>query len=58
MNLRDWMSNDESVMEKIPHNDKANQDLMKVLGLMWLVNNDILSFSKQMLIQQGPTLKW
>lgn len=43
-------------MEKIPHNDKANQDPMKVLGLVWLINDDILSLSKIMSIQQEPTL--
>lgn len=48
--------NGESVMEKIPHNDKANQDPMKVLGLVWLINDDMLSISKIMSIQQEPTL--
>ena len=43
-------------MEKIPHNDKANQDPMKVLGLVWLINDDILSLSKILSIQQEPTL--
>ena len=35
MNLRDWVSNDESVMKEIAIEDRANQGPMKVLGLTW-----------------------
>lgn len=56
INLRDWMPNDESVIERIPHNDEANQDPMKFLGLVWLIYDDMLSLSKIMAIQKEPTL--
>ena len=42
MNLRDWMSNDESVMNEIPLDDRASQGPMKILGLTWIIENDTL----------------
>ena len=42
MNLRDWMSNDESVMNEIPLDDRASQGPMKILGLTWIIENDTI----------------
>ena len=33
MNLRDWLSNNNLVMKKIPGNDRASRGPMKILGL-------------------------
>ena len=42
MNLRDWMSNDESVMNEIPLDDRASQGPIKILGLTWIIENDTI----------------
>ena len=47
MNLRDWMSNSEEVLNEIPECDKANREGIKVLGLAWSVKEDYLSLSSQ-----------
>ena len=47
MNLRDWMSNDQSVMNEIPVDDRANQGPMKILGLTWMVENDTICLKRQ-----------
>ena len=47
MNLRDWMSKREEVLDEIPLCDKANWENMKVLGLTWSVKEDYLSMSSQ-----------
>ncbi|MEW8544133.1 MAG: DUF1759 domain-containing protein, partial [Candidatus Thiodiazotropha sp.] len=49
MNLRDWMSNNESVMQEIPDDDRAKQGPMKILGLKWDVTNDAIGLNKQSL---------
>ena len=56
MNLRDWMSNDESVMKQIPDGDKAGQGPMKILGLTWLVQDNMLCLGKPKPIQAKQTL--
>ena len=33
MNLRDWMSNSQEVLNNIPIFDRANRKMMKILGL-------------------------
>ena len=43
MNICDWMSNSEEVLNEIPEYDKANRDGIKVLGLTWSVKEDSLS---------------
>ena len=60
MNLRDWMSNREEVLDEIPLCDKANRENMKVLGLTWSVKEDYLSRSSQrgdelILSKRSPT---
>ena len=47
MNLRDWMSNSEEVLNEIPECDKANREGINVLGLTWSVKEDYLSLSSQ-----------
>ena len=37
MNLREWMSNNNSVIKEIPSDDRANQGPMKILGLTWYI---------------------
>ena len=43
MNLRDWMSNEESVMQEIPNEDRANEGPMKILGLTWIPESDLIA---------------
>ena len=40
MNLRDWTSNSKEVLDKIPLYDQANRSKMKILGLLWHVEED------------------
>ena len=47
MNLRDWMSNDESVMNEIPENDRASPGSMKILGLTWIMEADMICLKGQ-----------
>lgn len=56
MNLRDWMSNDELVMTQIPDGDKAGHGPMKILGLTWLVQNDMLCLEKPKPVPAKQTL--
>ena len=45
MNLRDWMSNSQEVLNEIPLWDRANRENMKVLGLTWFVKEDLLALN-------------
>lgn len=47
MNLRDWMSNSDKVMNQIPIYDRANRERMKILGLTWTVKEDTLTLAHQ-----------
>ena len=47
MNLRDWMSNSEEVLNDIPLSDRATRENMKVLGLTWSVKDDRLGLNSQ-----------
>ena len=47
MNLRDWMSNDESLMNEIPENDRASPGSMKILGLTWIMEADMICLKGQ-----------
>ena len=47
MNLRDWMSNDASVMKEITMGDRANQGPMKIIGLTWVVESDRICLNRQ-----------
>ena len=47
MNLRDWMSNSEEVLNDIPLSDRATRENMKVLGLTWSVRDDRLGLNSQ-----------
>ena len=40
MNLRDWTSNSKEVLDKIPLYDQANRSKMKILGLLWHLEED------------------
>ena len=55
MNLRDWMSNNDSVMKEIPSDDRANRGPMKILGLTRDIESDMIDFNKQ--IQSQVTAK-
>ena len=43
MNLRDWTSNFQQVLNEIPMTDKYQGKTMKVLGLTWTIKDDKLS---------------
>ena len=43
MNLREWASNSEELLSFIPASDRADQSILKVLGLSWNLKNDTLS---------------
>ena len=47
MNLRDWMSNNNSVMKEIPSDGSANQGPMKILGLTWYIESDMIGLNKK-----------
>ncbi len=40
MRIREWMSNDEEVMEAIPEKDCASSRFPKILGVRWDMNRD------------------
>ncbi len=42
MRIREWMSNDEEVMEAIPEKDCASSRFPKILGVRWDMNRDTL----------------
>ena len=43
MNLRDWMTNSQEVLNEIQIHDRANRENMKVLGLTWFVKEDMFT---------------
>ena len=45
MNLRDWTSNSKEVLDKIPLYDQANRSKMKILVLLWHVEEDNITVS-------------
>ncbi|XP_061724716.1 uncharacterized protein LOC133530711 [Cydia pomonella] len=46
MNMRDWISNNQSFMDMIPeHHRSVKHGLVKVLGLMWNVEEDTLKLN-------------
>ncbi|XP_063543760.1 uncharacterized protein LOC134752112 isoform X2 [Cydia strobilella] len=46
MNLRDWTSNDESFIQKVPEEYRAKEtNEIKVLGLLWNKNQDVLTLN-------------
>ena len=47
MNLRDWMTNSQEVLNEIPTHDRANRENMKVLGLTWFVKEDCLAINSR-----------
>ena len=48
MNLRDWTSNNKEVLDKIPLYDQANRRKMKILGLLWDVEDDNMTVTCNM----------
>ena len=50
MNLRDWMSNSDEVLNQIPIYDRANRQKMKILGLTWTVKQDTLALTHQITV--------
>ena len=48
MNLRDWTSNSKEVLDKIPLYDQANRRKKKILGLLWHVEEDIMTVTYHM----------
>ena len=47
MNLRDWMTNSQEVLNEITTHDRTNRENMKVLGLIWFVKEDCLAINSQ-----------
>ena len=47
MNLRDWMTNSQEVLNEIPTHGRANRENMKVLGLIWFDKQDCLAINSQ-----------
>ena len=47
MNLLDWMTNSQEVLNEIPTHDRTNRENIKVLGLTWFVKEDCLSINNQ-----------
>ena len=47
MNLRDWMTNNQEVLNEIPTHDRANRENMKVLGFKWFDKEDCLAINSQ-----------
>ncbi|XP_063547551.1 uncharacterized protein LOC134755001 [Cydia strobilella] len=46
MNMRDWISNNQSLMDKIPeHHRSVKHGQVKVLGLMWNIEEDTLKLN-------------
>ena len=48
MNLRDWTSNSKEVLDKIPLYDQATRRKMKILGLLWHVEEDNMAVTYHM----------
>ena len=47
MNLCDWMSNSNEVLNQIPIYDMANRERMRILDLTWIVKEDTLTLAHQ-----------
>ena len=47
MNMCKWVSNDDDVMEYIKCEDRYPEKVVKVLGMIWDANTDVLSFSRR-----------
>ena len=47
MNLHDWLSNNNSVMKEIPSADRVNRVPMKILGLTWDIQSDLIGLNKK-----------
>ena len=48
MNSRDWTSNSKEVLDKIPLYDQATRRKMKILGLLWHVEEDNMAVTCHM----------
>ena len=46
MNMRKWISNDKDVMCQIDEDDKCKDEVVKLLGMFWVVENDELCLAK------------
>ena len=53
MNLRDWMSNSDEVLNQMPIYDRTNREHMKILGLTWIVKEDTLTLSHQIKVSSN-----
>ena len=53
MNLRDWMSNSDEVLNQKPIYDRANSERMKILGLTWIVKEDTLTLAHQIKVSSN-----
>ena len=47
MILRDWLSNNNLVMKEIPSYERANRGPMKILGLTWIIESDMIGLNKK-----------
>lgn len=59
MNLRDWASNSEQVLDKIQGQDQSHTEKMKILGLSWIVRKDQMSINVSSTVDsQSNITKW
>ena len=56
MNLRDWMSNNQQVLKRIPTNDRSSKEKIKVLDLEWYAKEDQISISFSSIANTQPCL--
>ena len=56
MNMRKWICNDKQVMNEVKDEDKCLEQKIKVLGLLWDVQNDRMSVAQYKANQFQPTL--
>jgi hypothetical protein len=56
MNLREWITNYKSVNEFIPSEDRANDEVVKVLGHHWDVNEDTIRLKEPKPILDKPEI--
>ncbi|XP_049884934.1 uncharacterized protein LOC126379949 isoform X2 [Pectinophora gossypiella] len=58
MNIRDWISNDKEFMEKIPKEHRMKgKTIVKILGILWNVKDDILKLKLPKYEDKSPVTK-
>ena len=49
MNIREWSSNSEKFLNRVPEKDQVSQDVIKVLGMQWNRQNDTLNVPEKIM---------